>query len=192
MRSKLVWGNAKKLAEGILGDPDKLWHRITRVSLADWMSKRKEYALHWLSKAHERVWTIGKRIVEQHEGDARKIWDKQSIDATLYRLTELGVGPQISRMVVGALYDTGIISGKADVKVDIHVRRVLGRVFQGSEFSLEDTGKVIEITRKMHPQNPWLLDRPLYLLGQQTCKAKKPKCDSCYLAAECIYYENHV
>ena len=155
------------------------------------MSRRKAYSLHRFPKGHERVWTIGKKVVQQYEGDARKIWDNQSIEATLYRLYDLGVGEQISRMVVGALIDTGKISGKGDVKVDIHVRRVLGRVLQGSEFPFDDVEKVKEITREMHPQNPWLLDRPLYLLGKQICQAEKPKCESCYLTAECVYYKNY-
>lgn len=153
------------------------------------MSKRTEYSLHRFPKGHERVWTIGKRIIQQYKGDARKIWEGQSIDATLYRLNDLGVGEQISRMVVGALIDTGQVQGKGDVKADIHVRRVLGRVFQGHEFSARDSGKVIDLTREMYPENPWLLDRPLYLLGKQICRPE-PQCGSCYLNRECVYYSN--
>ena len=186
--AETAWGNARRLADHILGDPDKLWHKITSITLSEWVSKRKEYSLHRFPKGHERVWTIGRRIVQQYDGDARKIWDNQSIDATLYRLNDLGVGEQISRMVVGALIDTGQIEGKGDVKVDIHVRRVLGRAVQGREFPLQETGRVIDLTREMHPDNPWLLDRPLYLLGKRTCQAKEPKCTSCDLRVECAYY----
>lgn len=187
--AETAWGNAKRLAEDILQDPDKLWHEITSITLPEWISKRKEYALHRFPKGHERVWTIGKRIVQQYDGDARKIWDNQSIDATLYRLNDLGVGEQISRMVVGALIDTGKLMGKGDVKVDVHVRRVLGRAVQGYEFPLQETGKVIDLTRSMHPANPWLLDRPLFLLGKQICEAEKPKCPSCFLQSVCAYYD---
>lgn len=183
-----AWGNAKRLSEDVLRDPDKLWHRITSVTLSEWVSKRKEYSLHRFPKGHERVWTIGNRIVQQYYGDARKIWDNQSIDATLYRLNDLRVGEQISRMVVGALIDTGHLKGKGDVKVDVHVRRVLGRAVQGREIPLQETGRVIDLTREMHPDNPWLLDRPLFLLGKQSCEAKKPKCISCFLQSVCTYY----
>ena len=93
-------------------------------------------------------------------------------------------------MVAGALYDTGQIQGKGDVKVDIHVRRVLGRVFQGDTFTTQDESKVTELTREMHPANPWLLDRPLYSLGKQTCRATEPDCRACYLRRECVYYSN--
>jgi endonuclease III len=152
------------------------------------MSKRKEYSLHRFPKAHERVWTIGKRIAQQYGGDARRIWQDQSLDAILYRLNDLRIGEQISRMVVGALIDTGQIDGKGDVKVDIHVRRVLGRVLEGHEFSADDASKVIDLTREMYPENPWMLDRPLYLLGKQKCRALGPDCDDCYLRQVCAYY----
>src|SRR5260370_40666461 len=153
--AETAWGNAKRLSETILEDPDNLWHRITSVTLSEWESKRKEYSLHRFPKGHERVWTIGRRIVQQYDGDARKIWDTHSIETTLYRLTDLGVGEQISRMVVGPLIDTGQIKGKGDVKVDIHVRRVLGRAVLGHEFPAQETGRVIDLTRDMHPANPW-------------------------------------
>lgn len=186
--AETAWGNAKRLSEGVFGNPDKLWHRITSITLAEWVSKRKEYSLHRFPKGHERVWTIGNRIVQQYDGDARKIWKNQSIDATLYRLNDLGVGEQISRMVVGALIDTGQLKGKGDVKVDIHVRRVLGRAVQGREFPLQETGQVVDLTREMYPDNPWLLDRPLFLLGKQICEAENPKCKSCFLQSICTYY----
>jgi endonuclease III len=187
--AEVAWGNARRLSEDILGNPDHLWHKITSVSLSEWMSKRKEYALHRFPKAHERIWTIGKRIVQQYNGDARQIWQGQSIDATLYRLNALGIGEQISRMVAGALYDTGQVQGRGEVKVDIHVRRVLGRVFQGNAFAMQEAGKVTELTYAMHPENPWLLDRPLYSLGKQACRSQEPDCPACYLRQECVYYD---
>ncbi|MBL1130798.1 MAG: hypothetical protein D8M54_20165 [Chloroflexi bacterium] len=188
MRAETVWENARRLSEDILKDPDDLWHAITAVSLDEWQEKRKEYSLHRFPKGHERVWNIGKRIVQQYEGDVRKIWKEQSIEATLYRLNDLGVGEQISRMVVGGLLDTGQIEGKGDVKVDIHVRRVLGRILRGHEFSQQEIGQVIEITRQMNPDNPWLLDRPLYLLGKQVCQASNPECSDCFMNPDCAYF----
>jgi len=190
MLSEVVWENARRLAEDVFNDPDNLWDKITSISLDEWRARRKEYSLHRFPKGHERVWTIGKRIVQQYEGDARKIWEGQSIESTLCRLNDLGVGEQISRMVVGGLFDTGQIKGKADVKVDRHVRRVLGRILQGREFSEGQIDKVIGITREMYPDNPWLLDRPLYLLGKQLCTANLPKCSDCFMNPECTHYKH--
>jgi len=185
MRAEVVWENARRLAEDIYDDPESLWQLITSVSLDEWMSNRKEYSIHRFSKGHERVWTIGRRLVHYYEGDARAIWEGQSVEEILVRLNDLRVGEQISRMIVGALIDTRQISGRSDVKVDIHVRRVLGRLLQGNEFGEDDKKRVIELTREMSPENPWLLDRPLYLLGKQVCTATNPKCSECYLNEVC-------
>ena len=189
MRVEIVWENARRLAEDIFDDPEYLWHRITSITLEEWMAKRKEYSLHRFPKGHERVWTIGKRIVHQYKGDTRNIWENQSIEGTLYRLIDLGAGDQISRMIAGALIDTGQITGKSDVKVDIHVRRVLGRLLIGREYDELESDDVIELTREMNPDNPWLLDRPLYLLGKQLCIANNPKCLTCYMRDVCSYFE---
>ena len=187
MRAETAWANAKNLAENILGDPDDLWGRITTVSLDQWNSKRKQYSLHRFPKGHERVYTIGKRLVAQYGADARTIWEGQSIDATLHRLNDIGVGQQISRMVVGALIDAGLLHGKGDVKADIHVRRVLGRLLKGSEFTVDEARLAVDTTRRMHPANPWLLDRPLYRLGKSICVASNPRCPDCFMQSACAY-----
>ncbi len=80
-------------------------------------------------------------------------------------------------MIAGALVDTGYLVGKADLKADARVMRVLGRVLTEQPLSPADT---IRIAREMHPENPWLLDRPLYLLGGGVCKETSPRCDKCF------------
>jgi len=185
IRAETAWENARRLAEDILGDPPLIWHTITSVTLDEWNAKRAQYSLHRFPKGHERVWTIGKQIVDRYEGNVLNVWQNQSIDATLYRLNSLGVGEQISRMVVGALIDTQQMDGIGDVKVDIHVKRVLGRAVHGSQ--LDDVAAVLSLTRSMHPANPWLLDRPLFSLGKQVCSATEPKCSSCYLNTVCAF-----
>jgi len=187
IHAEVAWGNARRLAEEILGDPNDLWECITSNSKSQWISKKKEYSLHRFPKAHERVWRIGNEIVTRYEGDARNIWTSQKISAVLDRLNEMSVGNQISRMIVGALYDTGQISGPGDVKADIHITRVLGRVLVGEILSPD---KATEITREMNHENPWLLDRPLYLIGKSYCKKSNPKCSECYLKTECSFVNN--
>ncbi len=180
-----AWDSARRLSEDILGDPDDIWRAITSVPLEEWTSRRREYSLHRYSKAHERVWTIGKRIVDQYDGDARRIWDGQTVEGTLYRLNGLRVGEQISRMVAGALLDTGLVEGPAQVKADVNVRRVLGRAVQGREYPFDDTVAVTDLTQRMHPENPWQLDRSLFTLGTTVCRAHDPVCYNCYLSSDC-------
>ncbi|MCX6071382.1 MAG: hypothetical protein NTU91_11080 [Chloroflexi bacterium] len=182
-----AWNNAQRLAESILGDPEDLWETITAMSLEDWQSRRKEYSLHRFPKGHERVYVIGRRVANLYGGDARLIWRDQTMEAVLYRLNDIGMGPQISRMVVGALFDTGQLEGKSDVKADIHVRRVLGRLLNGREYAPDEVAKVTDATRALYPANPWLLDRPLYRLGKSVCRLSTPICASCHMNAVCAY-----
>lgn len=184
IRAETAWENARRLAEDILGDPDDLWERIVSNSESQWMSKWNEYSLHRFPKAHERVWRIGKDIVTRYDGDARKIWISQTPTIILERLNELRVGEQIARMIIGGLCDTKQILGSGDVKADIHVRRVLGRVLTGDLLSPD---QAIKITREMSPKNPWLLDKPLYLIGKRVCLATNPRCNNCFLHDECTF-----
>ncbi len=192
-----AWGNACRLAEDVFDDPDDLWEGITAISQSRWNDKFKKYSLHRFPKAHERVWRIGKEIVEKYDGDARVIWKKHSPYTVLHRLNELRVGKQISRMVVGALLDTEQIQanedeeGRVDVKVDIHVRRVLGRLLRGKGYDCGESSAALQKTRAMYPKYPWRLDRPLYELGKSICISSNPKCRECYLRKDCEYhYEN--
>ncbi len=184
INADIAWGNARRLAEDILADPDDLWQTITSVSKHEWMSKRKQYSLHRFPKAHERVWRIGKEIITRYDGDVRKIWMNKPLATVLERLNEIKVGEQISRMIVGALIDTKQIVGTGNVKVDRHVKRVIGRVIIGSQLSEQ---KTLEITQKMFPENPWLLDQPLYLIGKTFCFVSNPRCSKCYLKEECTF-----
>ena len=187
MRADLVWKNARRFAEGDLEDPDDLWENI--IAIPNWDSEAvfKCYGLHRFFAAHKRVQRIGKDIVEHYQGDARNIWKKQAPDEVLKRLKRMRVGPQISRMIVGALNDIGQISGAGELKADTHIRRVLGRVFNGKMVSVDAAHR---IANKMTPDKPsWKLDTPLFFLGQRTCKSSDPKCENCYLREECKYCE---
>ena len=180
-----AWENAARLAEQIFGDPQDLWHKITALSNRQWMRKFRQYGLHRLRQGHERVWRIAKRIVSIYQGDARRIWRDQPPGVALRRLEELGVGEAISRMVVGALVDTSQLSGVGDVKPDRHVCRVLGRVVRGAGFR---PGETIAETRRIFPRNPWLLDRPLYLIGKKFCRPRRPDCTACYMRRVCVFH----
>lgn len=184
MKAPVPWDNAKRLAEQVLGDPESLWEVIVSQPLSLWAKRFSEYELHRFPAAHERVWRIGKAIVDRYDGDARRIWDNTRADEATQRLIEIGVGDQLSRMAVGGLHDCGWIRGACDLKADVHVKRVLGRVFLGR---LATPDEAIELSRRMHPKNPWLLDNPLWKIGSSCCRPNEPKCDSCFLRGLCEY-----
>ena len=185
--AETAWANASWLVD-YLGNPNDLWGAISDIPLETWSAQWSDpaYRLHRYPKGHERVWTIGQRISKEYGGDARRIWRGLEPAKVLTRLEALKVGAQIARMIVGALRDTGQITGTGDVKADIHVRRVLGRVLTGdAPLTPEDA---TEVTRAMYPDDPWRLDAPLYWLGRRVCRAISPDHINCYLNRECLYY----
>ena len=186
MRYEIVWENARRFAEDDLGDPADLWDVVTGTPQSDWESKAhwQKLSLHRFPAGHNRVWRIGRRIVEEYQGDARNIWRGMSANAVVKRLERIGVGPQLSRMTVGGLMDTGQITGCGDLKADIHTTRVIGRVFKGSKVSEAQAHSIAE---SMLPGDTWQLDYPLFQLGLNVCKARDPRCGECYLRDECCY-----
>ena len=88
-------------------------------------------------------------------------------------------------MIVGALRDCGEISAEAsDVKGDVYVRRVPGRVLTGK---IIDGETAVESARKLYPADPWQLDAQLWHIGNSYCTSRYPKCSDCYLASHCLY-----
>lgn len=96
------------------------------------------------------------------------------------------MGPSLSRMAIGALKDQGFVKGKWDVKPDVNLKRIVGRLTTGEVLSPQQT---LETTRKMAPRDPWRLDRPLFDIGTSLCFAEDPSCRFCPLAERwCAYY----
>lgn len=187
IKAHLAWDNAKRLAEEILSDPEDLWGAIAKYSASQWNAKFDKYRLHRFPQAHNRVWRIAREVRKLYDGDARKIWKGKDPKQVNEELKKIRLGKQIARMAIGALKDTGHIKGLSDVKADLHVRRVLGRIFQGKMLSESEATR---ITQKMFPKNPWRLDATLFLHGKLTCKAK-PNCRHCKFSQECNYRKSN-
>ena len=185
-KSELVWRDVRTYIERTLEDPEDLWGEITKTAEEEWKTSTHHLncSLHPLLNRHEKIWDMASRIIDQYEGDARKIWENQDSAEILRRMIRLGLGPWLSRMTVGGLIDTRQISGRADLKADTHTRRVLGRVFEGEKVSEQTAFRYADA---MIPGNSWRLDFSLYTLGKDVCKSRKPRCGSCYLKDECRY-----
>jgi hypothetical protein len=183
--SEKCWDNGYRLIDEILGDPDDVWKAITSISSLEWRSRHQIYKLHRFPAAHDRLHRIGELISARYAGDARRIWEGRSAQMTLKMLWDLGAGKQIGRMIVGALRDCGQLKAEAsDVKGDIYVCRVLGRALLGKQV---DAATAVQLARKLHPPDPWLLDAPLWNLGKTRCHASNPDCPGCYLAPHCSH-----
>jgi len=185
IKAEQAWENARRLSEDELGDPDGLWQVIADLPEQEWLARRPLYRLHRFHWVHLQVRQTAIRMVADYDGDARTVWKDTSASKIVTRLWEIGLGEQRSRMAVGALIDTGHLTGKGDVKADIHVRRVLGRVFRGANLNEEEATR---LARQLSPENPWLVDRPAYLIGKEFCKSRDPRCHQCRAKARCLYF----
>lgn len=182
MKVDVVWENARRLAEDDLGDPRDLWRAILAIPRWNTESVWRRYNLHRFPAAHARVRKIAEHVVQRYGGDARNIWRGQSPCETQKRLEQIGVGPQLSRMTAGILSDERQIVGAGELKTDIHVRRVLGRVFTGNIISADPA---LAIARHLMPRGSWKLDAQLFRLGKSNCKKTRPNCKGCFLRTQC-------
>ena len=197
MKSEHILDNTQTFVETTIPDPANLWQWVTEHSFGKWKRKKKKYNLHRFPAAHERVWKIGKKIIDDYDGDARKIWRNQTSEEVNNRITKLVSGEAIPRMILGALLDTKQIDcskndcSGLDVKPDVHVCTVLFRLLYGSKkviVTAKTRKETIEITRRMYPKLPWKLDAPLYSTGLDPCTAKSSNCSECPLMDVCAYY----
>ena len=149
--------------------------------------RKRNTTLHWKIQGHDRLWRIGKQILKDYQGDARLIWEGWDASRVLEHLGELSAGDQISRMIVGALKDCGLVTGASDVKGDVYVCRVLGRSLEGLEVDPGNAERAVILARKLYRDDPWQLDWTLWHFGQTYCHKTSPNCSECPLAPYCAY-----
>jgi hypothetical protein len=160
--------NVRKFVEGYLSDPFSLWDSLVKnYTEAEWASKKKEFHLHYLSAAHDRIWRIGNDIVNFYDGDTRMIWDGKNSYEVSITLEKMRCGRKITDMIVGHLKNYGLIMGKGDIAADTHVCTVLGRIFFANPDLQPDSAR--QLGRKICPNDPWEIDLALYDIGKYYC-----------------------
>jgi endonuclease III len=154
---------------GLMSKPEKL-HRFVDV-----MSKNFYLAI-------QKIWLA-------YEGDASRIWSGRPSSAeVVYRFLEFeGVGPKIATMAANILARTFKIQmsdySSIDVSVDVHVRRVFGRLgLCGADASVD---QIIYKARALHPEFPGIIDSPSFEIGRKWCRATGPLCDECIMNDVC-------
>lgn len=188
--ANVIWDRARKLSEETFGDPPHLWNYVTQEWTEDeWAAMWRVFRLHRFPAAHARVWRIGNEIVHKYGGDARRIWQGRDANEVLGALEGMRVGPEISRMIVGALISQGLVRGTGDLKADIHVRRVLGRVVDQDLSPLAAR----QLAKAIYATNPWDLDIALYDIGKTLCRKNWVYCEECSIggAGECADFRNY-
>jgi len=191
-----AWKKSRELVEDRWGDPADLWGTVSSFRLNQWMTFQDSFGLHRYPAAHKRVWRIGTQLREEYGGDARKLWLGFTVPQARQNLHSLRTGLAITEMVLGGLVDTGQLEGSPDVKTDRHVKRVIGRIMLGREAS-DDEAR--DLTRRLHKEDPWALDRPLFCLGKEAecgtssegcCRSRgRPRCALCLhrIRSVCVF-----
>jgi len=112
-----------------------------------------------------------RKILEQYGGE---------VPATLEELVDLpGVGRKTANVILGTAF--GIPSG---IVVDTHVSRLSQRLGLTDAKTPE---KIEDELVKIVPRQDWInFSHLLILHGRQVCKARKPACEGCRVAADCL------
>jgi hypothetical protein len=160
-----AWSKAKRFCEEEVPRRHNgvMWKWIANHSEDQWNKKYRKYDLHWLRAGHRRVHKIARAIQGKFGGDPRKIWEPGRERPLLETLqNDLGVGPAISRMLIGALRDHGLIKlRKSDFKPDIWVRRLM----KALDLCKTDEWRDCLKAAKECFSDPWVADRCFYHLG---------------------------
>ena len=187
-----VWSNAAELAQ-LLGTGN-LWQAMVSMPEGKWLSLRKADGGHfhrfWQANGERsiarRLRRIAKNVMQKFSGDVRNIW-KDKTAKEVYEALRYDVRVNLSdsdasiNMIIGALISYKHIVGIGDVKADMHVQKVLGRIFDETLGSESAT----ELARKIHPDNPWELDLALYDIGKNYCGSNWSYCEDCPVSSEC-------
>lgn len=161
-----AWGKARRFLGETVPEGDRVrpWHWIASHSLTSWVERKRTYDLHWIPDRHQKIHFIAQQVVQQYDGDPRRIWEH--CDGSRVRQTferTLQVGEYITHMIVGALRDHNLITLEAsDFKPDTHVCKMMHILGLSSS---PNPREVLEAGQRWF-RDPWLVDGALWELGK--------------------------
>jgi len=182
-----VWTNTEYFVREILEEPENLWRSILLHSPQGWADQFWEYDLHPEPAVHARLYDVASLMVRYYHGDARQIWSDylSSPQEVFRRIKVLGVPRSTACLIIGALKDEQYLEGVFDIVGDVVDSRVLGRIACGEGTGLTSYQARI-LGRMIAADDPWMLDRPLYVLGMSYC-GPGPRCRKCPVHNLCVY-----
>lgn len=182
-----VWDNTAYFSDEVLEHPDNLWRAIVAHSPEGWNEQFWEYHLHPDPAVYARLRTVAGLMIRYYHGDARQIWEGFSDNPpeVFRRLKILDLPRSTCCLVIGALKDQGYLEGSYDIVGDVVDSRVLARIACG-EGSRITPYQARQLARMICVKDPWILDRPLYVLGMSYC-APGPRCRLCPARPGCVY-----
>jgi len=114
---------------------------------------------------------LGRALVERHGG---------GVPDAMEALVELpGVGRKTANVILGTWF------GQPAIAVDTHVTRLAARLGLTVE---TDPVKIERALQPLLPRKDWTFaSHALIWHGRRVCKARKPDCEHCALAADCPF-----
>lgn len=193
-----AWRSAKALSE-MLG-ADHVWCQICSMSEAAFLALRRPdgryFHRFWQADGQRsiarRLMRIACNMVEHFGGDACNIWKGATASEVKRRLmyeVQINItrSDAIPNMIVGALIEAKVISGSSNVKADMHVTKVLGRVCLGR---VATQTEAVSLARQLVGTNPFEVDLALFNIGQSYCHRNRTDCHDCPMLLVCAYANN--
>lgn len=147
--------------------------------------------LHRFNNEMSEVFVLAvKRIKEQYDKDASKIWKGEPTSAEIvYKFLEFkGAGIKIATMAANILQRDFKVKfsdlSAIDASPDIQVRRMLYRL--GFTEDESNANMAVYMSKAINPEFPGLIDYPCWLWGRDYCHPQSPECNKCPVAAVCI------
>lgn len=182
-----VWDNVTYFNDEILENPRNIWQSIISHPQQEWKDLFWDYNLHPELDVYMRLREIAVLMLRYYHGDARLIWEGYSDkpQEVFRRLSILGIPQSTACLVIGALKDKGYVEGPYEIVGDIVDSRVIARMACG-EWRHITAYQARRLAWMICPKDPWILDRPLYVLGMSSC-GPGPRCRTCPAKDGCLY-----
>lgn len=198
IKADRAWEAAEWINDS-LGDPEDitiLWEELKKLpdqNLSGFLRYGyggKSFHRHYKTFA-KQLPKVAEIILEDYDGDPRKIWNNQrDVSEVRNRFEKLpGIGPALSRMAVLILArNYGMLGGvealsQLDIKPDRHVIRVFTRSGLIKKGASENDA--IKIARILNPEFPGALDAPAFEIGVKWCSPTEKKCQECPICNVC-------
>ena len=149
------------------------------TSIADFAAadiQELEHDIHSTGFYHNKAKNIiacCKELIEKYDGE---------VPDDIEKLTALaGVGRKTANVILGNIFD------KPSIVVDTHVKRISKKL---GITKTEDPVKAEFELMKELPKDHWIrYNIQVISLGRTICKAPTPRCEECFLTAQCKYYK---
>ncbi|HEX5221766.1 MAG TPA: iron-sulfur cluster loop [Verrucomicrobiae bacterium] len=195
VKAEIAWRIPYRISQKLGGFSMETLLQLSRVDVTRLMSEPEP--LHRFVEIMSGCFPSAvQRIKSAYGGDASRIWAGNPSSAeVVYRFLKFdGVGPKIATMATNILAREFKVPlsdyTSIDISADVHIRRVFGRLqLCPTDASVE---QIIYKAKALHPEFPGLMDLPIWELGRNWCKPRKPNCEECYMGDLCPSANNHL